>query len=63
MCSSDLDWTTQLYGAYTHPYGSFAWIVQPDLQQAFAKGAKPLDLRLSYGFSKAPSNLLLVKRR
>jgi len=57
------DWTTQLYGAYTHPYGSFAWIVQPDLQQAFAKGAKPLDLRLSYGFSKAPSNLLLAKRR
>ena len=56
------EWRTQLYGSFTHPYGSFAWMVQPDLQAAFARSAKPLDLHLSYGYSKAPSNLLLARR-
>jgi hypothetical protein len=55
------DWKTQPYGEYTKPYGSFAWMQQPDLREAFAH-AKPLKLRLSYGFSKAPSNLLLATR-
>lgn len=56
------EWKVQLYGEYTRPYGSFAYMVQPDLRSAFAAGAKPLALRLSYGYSKVPSNILLAKK-
>jgi hypothetical protein len=56
-------WTVQLYGEYTKPYGSFAWLEQPDLRKAYlAGGVKPLSLRLGYGFGKVTSNLLLAKR-
>ncbi|MEP7351879.1 MAG: hypothetical protein ABI824_01475, partial [Acidobacteriota bacterium] len=43
------DWDTQVYGEYTHPYGSFRWLEQPDLKKAYAKSAKPLSLRVGYG--------------
>lgn len=56
-------WNVQLYGEYTKPYGSFAWLEQPDLRKAYlAGGVKPLSLRLGYGFGKVTSNLLLAKR-
>lgn len=56
-------WTVQLYGEYTKPYGSFAWLEQADLRKAYqAPGVKPLTLRLGYGFGKVTSNLLLAKR-
>ena len=56
-------WNVQLYGEYTKPYGSFAWLEQPDLRKAYlAGGVKPLTLRLGYGFGKVTSNLLLAKR-
>ena len=56
-------WSVQLYGEYTKPYGSFAWLEQPDLRKAYlAGGVKPLTLRLGYGFGKVTSNLLLAKR-
>ena len=56
-------WGVQLYGEYTKPYGSFAWLEQPDLRKAYlAGGVKPLTLRLGYGFGKVTSNLLLAKR-
>jgi hypothetical protein len=57
------EWTLQLYGEYTSPYGSFRWLEQPDLRQAYVTGTvKPLSLRLGYGFGKVTSNLLLAKR-
>ncbi|HUB81900.1 MAG TPA: hypothetical protein VMB03_24050 [Bryobacteraceae bacterium] len=56
-------WKVQLYGEYTKPYGSFAFLEQPDLRQAYlANGVKPLSMRLGYGFGKVASNLLLGKR-
>jgi len=56
-------WKVQLYGEYTKPYGSFAWLEQPDLRKAYlAEGVKPLSLRLGYGFGKVTSNLLLATR-
>jgi hypothetical protein len=56
-------WKVQLYGEYTRPYGSFRPFEQPDLRKAYeAGGAKPLTLRLGYGYSKVASNLLLARR-
>jgi hypothetical protein len=56
-------WHVQLYGDYGRPYGSFRWMEQPDLRKAYASGgAKPLTLRLGYGYSRIASNLLLATR-
>lgn len=56
-------WRVQLYGDYDRPYGSFRWMEQPDLREAYASGeAKPLALRLGYGYSRIASNLLLATR-
>lgn len=58
------DWNVQLYGEYTKPYGSFAWLEQPALRTAYsAPGVKPLPLRLGYGYGKVGSNLLMARRR
>jgi len=57
-------WQVRLYGGYDRPYGSFRWLQQPDLRQAYAApGARALDFRIGYGFSRAPSNLQLASRR
>ncbi len=57
-------WRIQLYGEYERPYGSFRWLEQPDLREAFhSPGVRPLGFRIGYGFSKVPSNLLLAVRR
>lgn len=56
-------WNVQLYGQYQRPYGSFRWLEQPTLRKAYESGnAKPLSLRIGYGYSKIASNLLLAKR-
>ena len=56
-------WKTQLYGDYQRPYGSFRWLEQPDLRKAYeGSGTKPLALRVSYGYSKTASNLLLSRQ-
>lgn len=55
-------WQVQLYGSYSRPYGSFRWLEQPDLRKAYETGAKPLNFKIGYGFSKAPSNLLLATK-
>lgn len=56
-------WQVQLYGDYERPYGSFAWLEQPDLRKAYdTLATKPLGFRIGYGFSRIPSNLLLAKR-
>ncbi len=56
-------WNVQLYGEYTKPYEPFGYMEQSDLRKAYlAGGAKPLTLRLGYGFGKVTSNLLLAKR-
>jgi hypothetical protein len=56
-------WRVQLYGDYRRPYGSFHWLVQPDLRQAYDKpGTKALAFRIGYGYGKVASNLLLATR-
>jgi len=57
-------WQRQLYGQYTRPYGSFKWLEQPDLREAYMAppGPRPLPLRIGYGYSQIPSNLLLAKK-
>jgi hypothetical protein len=53
-------WHVTLFGGYSRPYGSFRWLEQPDLRKAYGTDARPLAFRIGYGFSKAPSNLLLA---
>lgn len=56
-------WQVQLFGSYSRPYGSFRWLEQPDLRKAYeTTGPKPLGFKIGYGFSKAPSNLLLARK-
>ena len=62
-CFTSPQWQVQLYGDYGQPYGSFRWMEQPDLRKAYQSGeAKPLTLRLGYGYSRIASNLLLAMR-
>ena len=56
-------WTTQLYGAYVRPYGSFRWLEQADLRKAYlSSGPKPLNFRIGYGYGKIQSNLLFARK-
>ncbi len=56
-------WNVVLYGDYQRPFGSFRWMEQPDLRKAYESGtARPLSLRLGYGYSRIASNLLLAKQ-
>jgi hypothetical protein len=56
-------WTVQLYGTYVRPYGSFRWLQQADLRNAYlSTGPKPLNFRIGYGYGKVPSNLLLASK-
>lgn len=62
-CFTSDQWRVQLYGDYSQPYGSFHFMEQPDLRKAYASGqAKPLTLRIGYGYSRIASNLLLATR-
>jgi hypothetical protein len=56
-------WKVQLYGDYDRPYGSFKWMEQADLRNAYKQpGTKPLPMHVGYGYRKITSNLLLAKR-
>ncbi|HEV2200465.1 MAG TPA: hypothetical protein VGR73_11650 [Bryobacteraceae bacterium] len=56
-------WQVRLFGEYERPYGSFRWLEQPTLRQAYqAPGVEPLPFHIGYGFSRIPSNLLLARR-
>jgi len=56
-------WKVQLYGAYDRPYGSFRWLEQADLRDAYqSSGPKPLNFRIGYGYGRVPSNLLLATK-
>jgi hypothetical protein len=56
-------WRVQLYGDYVRPYGSFRWLEQADLRQAYvSSGVKTLSFRIGYGYGKIPSNLLLARK-
>src|ERR1035438_8164122 len=57
-------WTTQLYGEYVRPYGSFKWLQQADLRKAYlSPGPKPLNFRIGYGYGKTASNLLFARKQ
>ena len=56
-------WRVQLYGEYVRPYGSFRWLEQPDLRNAYlTQKPRPLPFRIGYGFRAFPSNLLFATR-
>jgi len=56
-------WKVQLFGEYTHPYASFRYLIQPDLQKAYHDpSARPLPFRIGYGYGKVNSNLQLARR-
>jgi hypothetical protein len=56
-------WRVQLYGEYVQPYGSFRYLVQPDLRNAYlTQNRRPLPFRIGYGFRDVPSNLLFATR-
>jgi hypothetical protein len=53
----------QLYGDYERPYGSFKYMEQVDLREAYKQpGTKPLPMHVGYGYKKITSNLLLARR-
>ena len=54
------DWKVRLFGDYEKPYGSFGYMVQPALRDAYKEHSEPLPFRIGYGFSRVPSNLLLA---
>jgi len=58
-------WSVQLYGDYQQPYGSFRYMVEPDLRAAYQKqeNVKKLEFRIGYGYGRAPSNLELARRK
>ena len=57
-------WDVQLYGDYDKPYGSFHYLAQKDLKEAYQTlKPKPLGFRIGYGYSKVPSNLLMARRK
>ena len=64
-CFSADQWQVQLYGDYERPYGSFKYLQQKDLREAYLKRTekKELGFRMGYGFSRIPSNLQVAKRR
>jgi len=56
-------WKVQLYGDYNQPYGSFRWMEQPDLREAYkTTGPKPLPMHVGYGYKRITSNLQLATR-
>jgi hypothetical protein len=57
------DWRVQLYGQYVRPYGSFRWLQQPDLKNAYlTQEPRPLPFRIGYGYGAVPSNLLFATK-
>jgi hypothetical protein len=56
-------WKVQLFGDYNQPYGSFRWMEQPDLREAYkTSGPKPLPMHVGYGYKRITSNLQLATR-
>jgi len=56
-------WKVQLYGDYNQPYGSFRWMEQPDLREAYkTESPKPLPMHVGYGYKRITSNLQLATR-
>ncbi len=56
-------WNVRLYGDYDRPYGSFRWLEQADLREAYKTSPpQPLPMHIGYGFQRIPSNLLFAVR-
>ncbi|MFN7935299.1 MAG: hypothetical protein U0R19_18355 [Bryobacteraceae bacterium] len=56
-------WDVRLFGTYVKPYGSFHYLVQPDLRKAYEQRAAPLNFRIGYGFGRVPSALQVFSRK
>ncbi|MEO8663565.1 MAG: hypothetical protein ABI693_34230 [Bryobacteraceae bacterium] len=56
-------WRVQLYGEYVRAYGSFKWLEQPDLRNAYlVSKPRPLPFRIGYGYGRVESNLLFATK-
>jgi len=56
-------WSVKLYGAYDKPYGSFRYLQQKDLREAFQKNSpKPLPFHIGYGYRRIESNVEIAIR-
>ena len=52
-----------MYGDYVRPYGSFRWLIQPELRSAYlTRKPRPIRFQIGYGFRHAPSNLIFATR-
>lgn len=58
-------WDVKLYGDYDKPYGSFRYLQQQDLREAFTRreSVGELPFSIGYGFGRMKSNLLVARRR
>ncbi len=58
-------WDVKLYGDYDKPYGSFRYLQQKDLREAFAhrESVGELPFSIGYGFGRMKSNLLVARRQ
>lgn len=58
-------WQVKLYGHYEKPYGSFRYLMQKDLRDAFAQREQVGDLPFSigYGFGRMKSSLIVARRK
>jgi hypothetical protein len=57
-------WDVALYGDYDKPYGSFRYMQEKDLRDAFKSGKpKALPMHIGYGYRRIESNLEVATRK
>jgi hypothetical protein len=59
------DWEVKLYGHYEQPYGSFRYLKQDDLREAFTRREQvgELPFSIGYGFGRMKSNLIVARKK
>lgn len=58
-------WQVKLYGHYDKPYGSFRYLQQKDLRDAFAQREQvgELPFSIGYGFGRMKSSLIVARKK
>lgn len=58
-------WEVKLYGHYEKPYGSFRYLQQKDLRDAFAQRQQvgELPFSIGYGFGRMKSSLIVARKK
>ena len=57
------EWKGRFFGSYSQPIGLFKGWKQPDLREAYARGAQPLDTGIGYSHRRGTSNLQVFEKR